>query len=953
MTAASVHPGPLATLLALPEAHRADWLRASANADSLLLGASDEAERLVVSDLTQAVARTNMLVALSDQVGSTAGGARARRALAQALAYSNRFDEALEALSRAIQQAESIGDALEAARARMTSLHALARQGRYDEAITAGLEARAAFVAAGEPILAARADINLGGSYRLKGDARTAIAHFEAARPAVLDQPLLRAPLASNLAEAYLDLDRFDDADAAFREALSAFESAGANRAAAIVEGNLADLSTRQGRLDRALRYFEHARRRLGELDAPGDVARLKVEHADAMSALGLRAQAIGVYQEAIPVLHERKMAWEAARGLMGLARALFHCGRVDEASATLSEASSAFESLGHDLGIARVRMLQAELAAHRGQTDAARELITSSAVLLTDRPAEMSLVSLLLAQLALRSGDLQTAGLEIARGLSTAQAMELAPLCAELFHARALLRRASGDFSAAAEDLRRAIAQVERIRGMLQADRFRAAFLGDRASLYEDCLAAVLEAGAPDAISEAFQIAERSKSRTLLDVLQRGEGLSDASPGEAADPAEDRLIDDLLRKRGELSAMYAQLDGTFSLRKAGRSMSDWTIAVREREREIDAIEHRLAATRSYADVFGEPATLPTVADLLRAGEVMVEYVSEGHWLSALVVRRDGSSVHRRLAPMEDVRDRTERVYFEIGRAISRGVPSGAAGLRLLNGARAEFGALYDALYRPLASDLADARRLVIVPHGALHAIPFSALWSGDRWLIQDREIVQTPSASIFARISSAKRSANLPGGALVIGVGDSLAPGAEEEARAVASRIPRAKLLVGEEATVSAVFAACRNVGVLHIASHARFIPAEPLSSGLKLADGWLTARDVHRLGLDGTIVTLSGCDTGRSAVGSSDELIGLVRAFLASGASALLLSLWPLHDRSALTVMSAAYAQTSVSATEVRGGLVSSVRNAQLALLADTPHPAFWAPFTWIGVP
>jgi len=51
------------------------------------------------------------------------------------------------------------------------------------------------------------------------------------------------------------------------------------------------------------------------------------------------------------------------------------------------------------------------------------------------------------------------------------------------------------------------------------------------------------------------------------------------------------------------------------------------------------------------------------------------------------------------------------------------------------------------------------------------------------------------------------------------------------------------------------------------------------PTVAHLKPADGQFNTVDVANLELDGALVTLSGCDTGRSLVAAGDELIGLSR--------------------------------------------------------------------------
>jgi CHAT domain-containing protein len=186
-----------------------------------------------------------------------------------------------------------------------------------------------------------------------------------------------------------------------------------------------------------------------------------------------------------------------------------------------------------------------------------------------------------------------------------------------------------------------------------------------------------------------------------------------------------------------------------------------------------------------------------------------------------------------------------------------------------------------------------------------------------------------------------------------VIGVGDAAAPRAEDEARAVAAALGGAVLLAGPDATRARVMSALDGARLVHIASHARFVASDPMGSGVKLADGWLTGREIYRLRLDGAAVTLSGCDSGRAAVDAADELLGMVRAFLVAGASAMLISLWPIHDRTTSELMTSVYRFDGVGAGEPRGREIGgAIRQAQLELFGRAPHPAAWAPFLQVGV-
>jgi tetratricopeptide (TPR) repeat protein len=296
---------------------------------------AEECEKAVISDLARAMSLTQALVATADAAGECR--ARARRARAQALAYSNRFSDAFDTLAEGILFAERAGESLEAAQCRLMSLHALARQGRFDEAIAMGEAAREAFVSAGESFHAARADINLGVTLRMKDDPAAALMRFDRALEHVKSVPMVFAQTLSNRAEALLDLHRFEEAGHSFARSLETLEQAGAQRAAAIVEGNLADLCGRQGRLDEALEHFEKARKRFGDADSPGDAARLEVERAETLIQLGALVDAERALLTALGELEPRGMAFEAARARAALGRVLLAQRRFLEAGVELS----------------------------------------------------------------------------------------------------------------------------------------------------------------------------------------------------------------------------------------------------------------------------------------------------------------------------------------------------------------------------------------------------------------------------------------------------------------------------------------------------------------------------------------------------------------------------------------------------------------------------------------
>jgi CHAT domain-containing protein len=273
-------------------------------------------------------------------------------------------------------------------------------------------------------------------------------------------------------------------------------------------------------------------------------------------------------------------------------------------------------------------------------------------------------------------------------------------------------------------------------------------------------------------------------------------------------------------------------------------------------------------------------------------------------------------------------------------------VPAGSeASAALERNARGLLQRLYQRLLAPCAGDLARYRRLIVVPHGPLHYLPFHALHDGRGYLVEAHSLSYLPAGS-FLRYGREAR----PAGEGLLALGHSALgrlPHAVEEAQAIAG-LWGGQVCLEEAATVAAWRAAAPGQRILHLAAHGEFRPDNPLFSGLELADGWLTTLEVFNLRLSASLVCLSGCQTGRSVVGGGDELLGLMRACLYAGAASLVLSLWAVEDRSTAELMLAFY--RSLARGQTKG---EALREAQRQALGSSPraHPYYWAPFFLVG--
>jgi CHAT domain-containing protein len=332
----------------------------------------------------------------------------------------------------------------------------------------------------------------------------------------------------------------------------------------------------------------------------------------------------------------------------------------------------------------------------------------------------------------------------------------------------------------------------------------------------------------------------------------------------------------------------------------------------------------------------------------------LLAYHVAGDEILAFVYTHERIRFVRRLSTVERVRRLLHRLdvqwdRFRAGQGFTQRHKA-----TLERSTRQVLAALYTELLAPLEALIEQAAtvtegtgaapKLVVLPHGPLHRVPFHALFDGDRYMVERFEVSYAPSATVYA-LCQQRSSRNL-GRALAFGVEDPSIPAATAEARAVSERIIGAEARLGREATVATLQDEAPRCDVLHLACHGLFRADNPMFSSLKLGDSWLTAADALSLDLPGILVTLSACESGRSEVIGGDEVLGLTRAFLGAGAATLVVSLWLVQDETTAALMEDWYGRMGDGI-----GRAAALRAAQLAVKEQHPHPYYWAPFVLIG--
>ena len=854
-----------------------------------------------------------------------------------------RMEQAVAHLDEAESRFRALCRPHAAASTQVSKLIALAMLGRYDEAVATGLRARDIFLEHGDQPAAGRVEHNIGNLCGRRDRYEEARHYLELARSRFLptDDFKQLAVIENSLAYLLTLQHDFRSAEELYELALERAARAGLAVTQAEIEASMGNLALFRGRYDRALDLLERSRRRYAALGMPHQSAVAELELADAHLELNLAAEALATYERVAPTFAQLGMRAEQARSLAQAGRAAYAAGRAAEAHKFLAEARALYAAEGNVVGEAYVTLTEAQL--HHAEGDHAR-----TAVLAAQAEAPLAqagarrralLARWLRGEAARAEGHERLAQVLIEATLAEAEAQALPQIAERCHTSLGMLAAARGDPAAAEESFKRAVSLVEDLRASLPAEEFRTAFVADKLAPYDELVRLCLDAPGGVRVEEAFLHAEAARSRALVELMS---GALDAQP-RARDPFEAELFEQLERLREELNWFYSRIDRPVEAARGAEAMRALHDSVRERETRTLEIMRQLQQHGEQVFARAAPPDLDALRRELGAETALVEYASLDGELLAFVFTEDGVEVVRGLASEREVSAALAGFRFQTD-ALRHGAARVRAHMDVLGArARRHLAALYEMLLRPLENFLG-ARRLVVVPHRALHYVPFHALHDGEAHVVERREVSYAPSAGVLLRCL--EKPARAIESALLLGVADERVTHVRDEIKALVPLFPRATALLDGEATIAALRAGAPRADLLHLACHGQFRPDSPLFSSLRLGDGWLTARDAYTLDLSAGLVTLSACETGVSAVAPGDELIGLVRGFFYAGAPSLLLSLWTVDDEATAELMADFYKHLIAGARPA-----AALRAAQLRQMRARPHPFFWSPFVLTG--
>ncbi len=260
-------------------------------------------------------------------------------------------------------------------------------------------------------------------------------------------------------------------------------------------------------------------------------------------------------------------------------------------------------------------------------------------------------------------------------------------------------------------------------------------------------------------------------------------------------------------------------------------------------------------------------------------------------------------------------------------------------------------------LFDQLLKNVDIKNRLIIISDDVLNYLPFEALYTNDKYLIEHCAINYTGAASLLPPI----KNRNSKRDNTIKWVG--FAPKYEENNFLASShneilnisKIMRGKVFLDDKASVENFVSEAANASILHVAAHADINHENTMYNKLVFSKNdhasELTASEIYTLSLSSDLVVLSACNTGYGELKKGEGVMSMSRAFQYAGAKSTVMSLWKVPDKETALLMNNFYKNLKQNKAKDL-----ALQSAKLEYLKDTKdnvlkHPYYWAGFVVAG--
>ena len=752
-------------------------------------------------------------------------------------------------------------------------------------------------------------------------------------------------------------------------EAASAVElarRAGDLRAEAQALRGLAKVLDWRGQEDSALAAFREAEQRFRQAREHSWLAVTLMNRGNALRKRGDLGETMAALRGALTEGERSHNLWAVASAHTGLGVVAMQLNDFATAAAHLNRAVTMFENQGDRSSAMNARKFLPLIALADGDFTAARRQTLEALAFYqgTGETLDQFGAHQTLATIAMRERDWAAAERALADAQALLGKLEGRHWAAALAYDQGRLALARGELPTAERSFRRLLGALDTTQHLSRYDaRLRLA----------ETYARRLDLGAAEReATSAWDELDRWRA-TLTDRELRLLAFQAVSSENEVSPAS------LSEQRASVARVLA------AIAAGGQAERAFELAERRRARELmDRLARaRALRTDSSAASAGRPPSAQAaplsaadIASLIPDRRTaLLEYVTGGLGAptTLFVVTRPGpggAAVRARLMPPADsLAGALTRFLALVQHRDEVGPAAREFGRALLGPALAELGS--------------DVTRLIVVPDGPLHRVPWDLLRLADgRYVVEQYAVSVAPSAAILAALWRHPRARAADGPAPLLVFGDPVfageggtdstsaqaamqagpdsaagllrLAGSGREARLVGRYSPDADVRLRNEATARYLRQApLERFRVIHFATHAVVDERSVTRTVLALApdggeSGLVGPGDLAALQLDADLVVLSGCRTAGGVVVEGEGVQGLTAPLIQAGARSVVASQWRIGDRTTITFVQAFY-QALAKGLPVGDAL----RAAKLDAFRRGVPPREWAAFTLVGDP
>ncbi|GEM_PF-5937303 len=581
--------------------------------------------------------------------------------------------------------------------------------------------------------------------------------------------------------------------------------------------------------------------------------------------------------------------------------------------------------------------------------------------------------------------------------------------------------------YDEAVKNYEQSLDMIEKVREGISEKEIRTSFMQDKIGVYDEFITLLKKLHEKDPTKgydkRSFEIFERKQGRVFLEQMgESGSRNFEGFPDEMRDK-ESELVNRLDKTRSRLTDARSK-----SFEQQDKKL------IQELETEIENISKEQIALQEsirkdypdyYALKYPKPVKLEDLQNtVLQDGEALLVYNVMEESTCLWIVGKDRFGFFP-LGIGEKALEEKVNKFRKEPEVILRAMNQKAKEIISQKNFEAEVETslkeirkigqeLYDLLIpekaRPLISG---AKLLYVVPTASLYGLPFEALGSGERYLLEDHAVAYLSSASLLKILRDAQsRRKEKPANPLLAFahpkygakenkcfsltkggdtadisldqmrvrsyldlMGEKLCelPETEKEVRGIGKLLnaPEAAFQLQEKASESNVFKfyqekklddyryvvfSCH--GLLPNEKKTSLVNQPALALSVpdptdKDRDGFLTMAETFGLKFNADLVVLSACDTGRGDHIRGEGVRGLTRAFMYAGTPAVSVTLWPVADKSS-SILSSGFFENRENK---KMSLGESLRQIKLDMIQGKHgkiyrHPYFWSPMVVFGI-